>query len=155
MHIFVQVNIAVGVMPQERQTGIVYEELMAGKSAVFVHSSHPLKSKRKVSDAHLRQYPWIVFAISGKEEIITAYDDTTDKSMTRMSSLFLACLLMQKGTHVMHMPLSLAPVMQPFDVVPIKHKPSEVEFISGLFYQESVLLLTASREMIKEIRNVV
>jgi DNA-binding transcriptional LysR family regulator len=148
-----RLDIAVGEMPRERHAGIVYEELLVSKSVVFIHSSHPLKSRRTISEAHLRQYPWVVFAISGKE-IIAASDDETDKNVTRLANLLLACLLMQKGNHVMRLPLALAPILKQFGIEPIKHKASEHEFVSGLFYRKSALLRTTSREMIKEIRSV-
>jgi len=42
----------------------------------------------------------------------------------------------------MRLPLPLAPLVEKFGIIPIQHKPSESEFVSGIFYRESALLTT-------------
>ena len=148
-----RLDLAVGEMPEERYSGLVYEDLLVSKSSIFVHHSHPLRSKTKINQADLRHCHWIEFAFTGKETV-SASHDPSDYNVTKLSNLLLACLLMQKGSHVMRLPLSLAPLLEKFEIKPIKHKPSETEFVSGLFYRESALLRTTSLEMIKQIRNL-
>jgi len=55
----------------------------------------------------------------------------------------------------MRLPLPLAPLVKTFGIEPIQHKPSETEFVSGIFYSESALLKTSSLNMIKEILGLV
>ena len=148
-----QLDIGVGQMPDQRQSGIVYEELLISTSAVFAHSSHPLLAKGTISDARLRQYPWIVFAVPDKEAV-TMIKGARESNVTKMDNLLLACLLMQKGDYLMRLPLSLTPVLEKFEIEPIQQKALESEFVSGLYYRKSALLRTTSREMIQEIRRV-
>ena len=148
-----RLDMAVGVMPEERHSGIIYEDLLINKHAIFAHHSHPLTSKNNISDIDLRNCHWVVFAFTGKETV-TASSDPSDYNETKLSNLLLACLLLQKGSHVMRLPLPLAPLLKQFGIELIQHKPSEVEFVSGIFYSESALLKSNSLDVIKEIRNM-
>lgn len=148
-----RLDLAVGEMPEERYPGVVYEDLLISKSAIFVHETHPLKSKAKINSSDLRLCHWIVFAHTSKKTVAASHDPS-DYNETKLSNLLLACLLLQKGSHVMRLPLSLAPLLEKYAIEPIRHKPSETEHMSGVFYRESAILKTASLEMIKEIRNL-
>ena len=148
-----RLDLAVGEIPEERYSGIVYEDLLVSKNSIFAHRSHPLRSKAKISDTDLRRCHWIVFAFTGKKTV-TASHDPSDFNETKLSNLLLACLLLQKGSHLMRLPLPLAPLVGKFGIEPIRHKPSEAEFVSGIFYSESALFKSPSLDMIKEIRNL-
>lgn len=148
-----RLDLAVGEMPQVRHHGIVYEELLVSKHLIFAHHTHPLRSKPRINDTDLRRCHWIVFAFTGKKTIAASHDPS-DYNETKLSNLLLACLLLQKGSHVMRLPLPLAPLVKKFGIEPLKHKPSETEFISGIFYSESAVLKSASLEMIEEIRGL-
>lgn len=148
-----RLDMAIGEMPEERLSGVVYEDLLVSKSSIFAHHSHPLRSKPKITQHDLRHCHWIEFS-SKEEETVTASHDPSDYNVTKMANLLLACLVLQKGNHVMRLPVALAPIMEKFDIGSIQHKPSETEFVSGLFYRESGLIRSTSLQMIKEIRRL-
>lgn len=146
-----ELDIGLGQMPSDRQPGIVYEELLVSRSALFAHRKHPLAKRRTFTDRQLHEYPWAVFAgaDSGGTVLIS---DGNENHVTTMDNLLLACLLMQDGRHLMRLPRALAGVLAKFDLVPLAHRSAEMEFVSGLYYRESALLRSASREVIEEIR---
>ncbi len=148
-----QLDMAVAEMPKKRLSGIVYEDLLVSKSVIFAHRTHPLRKKTKINKTDLRQCHWIEYSFTGKDTVAASHDPS-DYSPTRLSNLLLACLLLQKGFHVMRLPISLAQIVKKFDIGPIDHKASELEFVSGLFYRESALLKSTSLDLIKEIRKL-
>ena len=148
-----RLDLAVGEMPEERHSGIVYEDLLVSKHSIFAHHSHPLRSKSKISEIDLKQCHWIVFSFTGQKTVFASHDPS-NYNQTKLSNLLLACLLLQKGAHVMRLPFSLAPLVEKFGIEPIQHKPSETEFVSGIFYSESAILKNASLEMISAIRKI-
>ncbi len=148
-----ELDIGLGQMPSDRLPGIVYEELLVSRSALFAHRKHPLTTKRNLRDSHLHQYPWAVFA-GADSTAVTTISSGSENHVTTMDNLLLACLLMQDGRHLMRLPRALVGVLAKFDLVPLPHRSAEVEFVSGLYYRESALLRSASREVIEEIREI-
>lgn len=146
-----ELDIGLGQMPGDRQPGIVYEELLVSRSALFAHRKHPLGTKRALTERQLHEYPWAVFA-AADAEATTTNSGGSEHHVTTMDNLLLACLLMQDGRHLMRLPRALAGVLAKFDLVPLPHRSTEEEFVSGVFYRESALLRSASREVIEEIR---
>ena len=149
-----RLDLAMGEIPEQQHSGIVYEDLLVHRNLIFAHHTHPLRSKDKINETDLHRCHWIVFAYTGKKTI-SASHDPSDYNEVKMSNLLLACLLLQKGSHVMRLPLPLPPLVEKYGIEPIQHKPSETEFMSGIFYSESALLKTSSLSMIREIRNLV
>lgn len=148
-----ELDIGLGQMPSDRQTGIVYEELLVSRSTLFAHRDHPLNSKKSIRDSHLSQYPCAEFAATDNEAATTISGGSA-YHVTTMDNLLLSCLLMQDKRHLMRLPGALAGVLAKFDLVPLSHCPADVEFVSGLYYQESALLRSTSRDVIEEIRKV-
>ena len=148
-----RLDIGIGAMPEERYSGIVYEELLVSKNLIFAHNTHPLRAKTMISDSDLSRCDWIVFGFAGTKMVVASHDPS-DSQAVKLSNLLLACLLMQKGSHVMRLPVLMAPLLAKFGIEPIQHKPSEAEFVSGIFYSESALLKSTSLDMINEIRSL-
>ena len=148
-----RLDLAVGEMPEERHCGIVYENLLVSKNSIFAHHSHPLRSKSTITDKDLKQCHWIVFSFTGRKTVAATHDPS-DYNQTKLSNLFLACLLLQKGNHIMRIPSQLAPLVKQFGCEPIEYKSSENEFESGIFYSELALLKSAPHDMITAIRNL-
>lgn len=148
-----ELDIGLGQMPSDRHAGIVYEELLVSRSALFAHCDHPLNSKKRIRDSHLRQYPCAVFA-AADNEVATTISGGSEYHVTTMDNLLLSCLLMQDKRHLMRLPRALAGILAKFDLVPLPHCSTDVEFVSGLYYRESALLRSTSRDVIEEIRKV-
>jgi DNA-binding transcriptional LysR family regulator len=53
-------DIGLGQMPSDRLPGIIYEELLVSRSALFAHRRHPLTTKARLRDRDLQEYPWAV-----------------------------------------------------------------------------------------------
>ena len=146
-----RLDLAVGAMPKERHAGIIYEELLPSKDSIFAHHAHPLRSKAEISDEDLERCHWIV--LGGRKKNPTTHNPA-HYNQTNLTDPLMACLLLQKGFHLIHLPLALTPMVEKFGIVPLRQHVSEVDVVTGIFYGESALLKSSSIEIIKRLRRV-
>lgn len=148
-----ELDIGVGQLPKDRNSGIVYEELLVSRGAIFCHFTHPAHAKARSNQAILNEYPWITFTEEDKDALANVIGEPR-QAPTKINNLMLACLIMQSGQHMMWLPEQLDSVMERFGIERLSYGSSGSDFISGIFYPKAALLRTSTRAVIDEIRSL-
>lgn len=150
-----KMDIAIGRMPAEKNSNLIYKEMITITKAVYAHKSHPLFSSEQIGVEQLYDYPWVLFQLDEYRALLDGFNLLKAASFIKTQSLSIARKIITESHALTVLPNILSPVMNSYNIAMLQGVSPGKSYATAAYYHTSALLKPSVKRLIELIDKIV